>query len=117
MWRKKSIFRHLAMISQLGFSVLASIFLCLFAGYFIDSRFGTKTMVIFLILGTLAGGRNAYLLVRKMLDTELKEDEEERQKQKRSSEVTSACRPKPVSRIRREDTPYSFGKDKEDQDE
>ena len=54
---KRSVFRSLAMVTQLGFSVLTPILLCVYTGYLVDSHFGTKLMVPMLILGVLAGGR------------------------------------------------------------
>ena len=114
MWRKKSIFRHLAMVTQLGFCVLASIFLCVFVGYSIDSRFETNTLIVFLILGTLAGGRSAYVLIQKMIQTEAKEDEQERQKNRSMAISPSVSKPKPVSHIRRGSTPDTEKAGKED---
>ena len=81
---KKSVFRSLAMVSQLGFCVMAPIFLCIFIGYQVDSRFGMKTLVPLLILGVLAGGKSAWHLAVKTLEQERREDEEllrERQSQ------------------------------------
>ena len=42
---KRSVFRSLAMVTQLGFSVLTPILLCVYTGYLVDSHFGTKLMV------------------------------------------------------------------------
>lgn len=100
---KKSVFRSLALVTQLGLSVVTPIFLCLFAGNYIDSRYGTKTMVPFLILGTLAGGRCAYVLVKKMIAAEAKDDEKERVEKLREAQehpVPSAVKPKQPSRVR-----------------
>lgn len=119
MWRKKSIFRNLAMVSQLGFSVLASIFLCVLIGYLIDSRFGTRTMIVFLILGTLAGGRNAWILVKKMLEEELKEDEkaDEDRRRNQTSQISHVSRPKTASRVFGNEMPGRTDENKEDADE
>jgi hypothetical protein len=37
---KKSVFRSLAMITQLGLCVVTPVFLCVFIGYQVDSRLG-----------------------------------------------------------------------------
>ena len=97
---KKSVFRSLTMVTQLGLSVITPIFLCIFAGYQIDTRFGTKWMIPLLILGTLAGGRSAWIMVKKVLEAEVREDERlaEQARQERSSAGTS--NPKQPSRIR-----------------
>ena len=81
---KKSVFRNLAMVTQLGISVLAPIFLCIFIGYQVDSRYGMKTLIPLLILGVLAGGKSAWHLALKALEQERREDEavlQERQSQ------------------------------------
>lgn len=61
---KKEVYRSLALVSQLGISVMVPVFLCLFAGHMIDKYFDVSTILIFLVLGMLAGGRNAYILAR-----------------------------------------------------
>ena len=57
---KKSVYRSLAMVTQLGFCVLTPVFLGIFAGSYLDSRYGTHLTLVFLILGVLGGGRGAY---------------------------------------------------------
>ncbi len=64
------------MISQLGISVLLPILLCVFAGVWIDDRFGTQLTVVFIILGVLAGVRNAYVMLQKIV-TDMKEEQDE----------------------------------------
>ena len=59
---KKSVFRALTMITQLGISVMVPIALCVFIGVKIDQKFGTYWVIPLLILGILAGGRNAHRL-------------------------------------------------------
>lgn len=65
-----------AMISQLGISVVLPILLCVFAGVWIDDRFGTQLTVVFIILGVLAGVRNAYVMLQKIV-TDMKEEQDE----------------------------------------
>ena len=61
---KKEVFRSLALITQLGIHVMVPIFMFLFIGYIIDKKFGTSAILVFLIVGILAGGRNAYMLAK-----------------------------------------------------
>ena len=65
---KKSVFRSLAMVTQLGLCVLTPILFGIFAGSYMDSHFGTKTILVFLILGTLGGGRGAYLMAKRLIE-------------------------------------------------
>ena len=99
---KKSVFRSLAMVTQLGISVLAPIFLCIFIGYQVDSRYGMKTLVPLLILGVLAGGKSAWHLAVKSLEQERREDEVVLQERQNQGERIGISRPKRPSRIRRE---------------
>lgn len=56
--------RVLTLISQIGITMLTSIFLCGAIGYFIDNKFGTSTLIFFIILGILGGYRGVYSLVK-----------------------------------------------------
>lgn len=74
---KKSVYNTLALISQLGISIVVPIFLCTFAGVFLEEKFSIPVTVPMIILGVLAGARNAYYLVRHANeDPEDNEDEE-----------------------------------------
>lgn len=96
---KKSVFRSLAMVTQLGLSVITPVFLCVFIGYQIDSRFGTKWMIPLLILGILAGGRCAWMMAVKVLEAERREDEMLRQERKSAGVRAGISKPKQPSRI------------------
>lgn len=65
-----------AMISQLGISVLLPILLCVLAGVWLDDRFGTSLTVVFIVLGVLAGVRNAYVMLHKIVN-DMKEERDE----------------------------------------
>ena len=71
-----SIIRMLGLITQLGITMLTSIFLCMFIGLWIDHTFSTHFFLIFLVLGVLGGFRGVYALV-KHADDDGKEDENE----------------------------------------
>lgn len=70
---EKEVLRSLTLISQLGVSVMVPVFMCLGIGLFIDKRFDTSTTVWLLFLGIAAGGRNAYILARQVLNENAKE--------------------------------------------
>lgn len=58
-------FKILTFVSQFAISMLVPIFLCSFAGYYIDNYFGTQIwFVILFFVGAIAGGRNIYLLAK-----------------------------------------------------
>lgn len=99
---KKSVFRSLAMVTQLGLSVMTPIFLCIFIGYQIDSRLGTSWMIPLLILGVAAGGRMAWQLAGKVLEQERREDEKLRRERESTEGRTGISKPKQASRIRRD---------------
>ncbi|MBE5943475.1 MAG: AtpZ/AtpI family protein [Lachnospiraceae bacterium] len=61
------VLRMLYLITQIGFTMLTTIFLCVGAGYLIDKHFGTKLMVWFIILGVVAGFRSVYILIKKYI--------------------------------------------------
>lgn len=61
---RKSVYKSLALITQLGISMLVPIFLCAFLGVYIDEKFGIYSFVPLIILGMAAGFRNVYMLVK-----------------------------------------------------
>ena len=73
--QRKEVVRSFMLISHLGLTVMVPIFMCVIAGIFIDKRFGTSTLVWLLLLGIAAGIRNAYILLKGVLDENVKERE------------------------------------------
>ncbi len=65
---EKDVMKNLAMITQVGISMLAPVLLCTFIGYWLDEKFGWNTVLVLLILGILAGARNTWMLVQSMID-------------------------------------------------
>ena len=60
----RQIMKAISLVLQLALTMMVPIFLCLFAGIWLDRRFGTGYIVIImLVLGILAGFRNAYYMV------------------------------------------------------
>jgi ATP synthase protein I len=79
MSQRKEIVRSLMLVSHLGVTVMVPIFLCVIIGIFIDKRFGTSTLIWLLFLGIAAGMRNAYILIKGVLDENVKEREKAEQ--------------------------------------
>lgn len=104
---KKQVFRSLAMVTQLGLSVMTPIFLCIFAGCWVDNHFGTKTTIFFLLLGVLAGGQCGYHMAKITFlageKDDRKEREEEQKMRRKELKYEAVSRPKPVSRVRKAD--------------
>ncbi len=61
---KKSVFKTLALITQLGISMIVPIFFCVYVGSYLDNRFHWHTFIPLMVLGILAGFRNCYILVK-----------------------------------------------------
>lgn len=75
---KKSVYTTLAMISQVGISMVVPILLCTYAGVWLEERFDFSWTVIMIVVGVLAGVRNVIAMVKRMKQiTEEDSDEEE----------------------------------------
>lgn len=61
---KKSVYRTLSLISQLGISMIAPILMCTYAGVWLEEKYHFPLALPLMILGILAGGRNVYVLAR-----------------------------------------------------
>ncbi len=67
------IAKALVMITQLSINVLTPIVLCTLAGIFIEKRFGVNLILLFLILGILAGARSGYCIMKQLLEEDAKD--------------------------------------------
>jgi F0F1-type ATP synthase assembly protein I len=66
---KRSVYQSLAVITQFGISMIVPIFLCSFAGLYIDRHFGTSFwFVVLFFVGALAGFRNIFILAKKIYE-------------------------------------------------
>jgi predicted F0F1-ATPase subunit len=75
---KKSVYTTLAMISQVGISMVVPILLCTYAGVWLEEKFDFPWTVIMIVVGVLAGVRNVIAMVKRMKQiTEEDADEEE----------------------------------------
>lgn len=114
----RQIFRSLALVTQLGISVMVPVFLCIFAGRQIDLHFGTEWTLPLMILGFLAGLSCAWRLAAGVSRMEKREKEAKRQKQlkqweQKHSGGDSVRKPKRESRIMKSKE-TSYGKDHKD---
>ena len=74
---KKSVYRSLAVISQFGINMLVPIFLCSFAGLFLDRKLGTAFwFVLLFFVGAISGFRNIFILARKIYEGDDKDEEQ-----------------------------------------
>lgn len=60
---KKEVIRTLALITQVGISMLAPVLLCILLGIFVQKQFSIDLMLLWIILGILAGCRNSWKLL------------------------------------------------------
>lgn len=60
---KKEIIRTLALITQVGISMLAPVLLCILLGLFVQKQFSVDLMLLWIILGLFAGCRNSWKLL------------------------------------------------------
>lgn len=74
---KKSVYQSLAVITQFGINMLVPIFMCSFAGLFLDRKLGTAFwFVLLFFVGALAGFRNIYILARKIYEGDREDDKQ-----------------------------------------
>ena len=72
----KQVFKMITLISQVGITMLSSIFICGLIGYWIDNRFETHTFIVILVLGVAGGYRAVYSLVKQFMKKKEKQDDE-----------------------------------------
>lgn len=78
---KKSVYRSLALVMQLGFDMLVPICLMTALGIFLDRKLGTSFLVILLFFaGALAGAQNVYRAARRIIEMDEKQERKEREK-------------------------------------
>ena len=63
------VVRLLSMITQFTIHMLVPICMCSYGGYLLDKKLGTSFwFVLLFFIGALAGGRNIYLLAKRISD-------------------------------------------------
>ena len=73
----KEVYRNFALITQVGISMMAPVFLMLVAGMYAEKKTGWFLTIPCLVLGFLAGFRNVYILTKKTGKSEKQEEIEE----------------------------------------
>lgn len=77
---KRSVYQSFALISQFGINMLVPIFLCSFAGMFIDRKFGTAYWFVLLFFaGALAGFRNIFIMAKKIYEGDVSDEDRHKQ--------------------------------------
>ncbi len=71
---RREIVRALSLITQMGVTMLVTIFICIFIGMAIDKIFHTKLLGWFIVLGAISGFRSVYLLVRDYIKSDKKDN-------------------------------------------
>ncbi len=74
---KKSVYTTLALISQIGISMIVPILLCTYVGAWLEEKYAFPFTIIFIVLGILAGGRNVFVLMRQAIQKAQEESDEE----------------------------------------
>ena len=75
MKKQNEVIKMLFLISQIGITMLTTIFLCTGVGYLLDKMFNTKWIIIvFIVLGILAGYKSVYILIKRFINDDKKED-------------------------------------------
>ncbi len=74
--RKGHVLQNLALVSYIGISMMVPILAGVVAGRWLDQRFGTNPIFLFILIisGVLIGGRNAYYLAMKDVDPTTKRE-------------------------------------------
>ena len=73
---KKSVFRTFTLISQLGISIVTPVLLCTFLGAWLEERVPYPVFIPLLLIGILAGVKNAYHLIRQIWEADERESKE-----------------------------------------
>lgn len=81
-------YKYLAMISQVGISVLVPVGMMIFIGKVLDFYFHTGNMLVIIlaVLGIMAGLRNMYVIPLRMSEKALKRAEENKTEEDRENE-------------------------------
>ena len=67
------VIKMLSLVTQIGITMLTSVFLCMAIGMWIDKHFSTNLFLLF-----LGGIRGVYSLIHNILEQEDMEDKDER---------------------------------------
>lgn len=73
--KKRTFIEYLALVSQLGLTMVGSILLCFAIGFFLDIWLGTGgvLLALFILIGIFGGGVTVY---RQIMELEKKQEDE-----------------------------------------
>ena len=73
------IVEQMSIVTQLGFTMVGSIGLCMAVGYFLDKWLGTRGIFIsiFIILGVIGGGLTCYRQIKEIEEKDRSEEDRE----------------------------------------
>lgn len=74
---KSSVYKTLALITQIGISIMVPIFLMVILAIIIKNKFNVNLILVFLIVGVIVGIRNTIVLVTNFLKDENMSNKEE----------------------------------------
>ncbi|MCR5368748.1 Putative F0F1-ATPase subunit Ca2+/Mg2+ transporter [Eubacterium ruminantium] len=74
--KRSRVAENLFLVLQIGISMLVPILLCTAIGYFIDKKYHTKWIILFIVLGVLSGFRSVYSLVKKEINAARREEKD-----------------------------------------
>lgn len=78
MKKNHTVLKTLSLVTQLGITMLTSIFMCMFVGLWLDEKFSTHFFIPFLLLGIGGGVWGAYTLIKNASDEEKESDDDEK---------------------------------------
>ena len=75
------VIKMLSLVTQIGITMLTSVFLCMAIGMWIDKHFSTNLFLFFLILGIMASIRSMFITLKPLLKGEREKKDEAFKKQ------------------------------------
>ena len=75
------VIKMLSLVTQIGITMLTSVFLCMAIGLWIDKHFSTNLFLFFLILGIMASIRSMFITLKPLLKGEREKKDEAFKKQ------------------------------------
>ena len=70
------VIKMLSLVTQIGITMLTSVFLCMAIGMWIDKHFSTNLFLLFLILGIMASIRSMFITLKPLLKGDMEEKDE-----------------------------------------
>lgn len=76
--KNMKILQNIALISQIGISMLVPIFGCIWLGHFLDTKLHTSPwlLLLFIFIGIFSAFRNLFLLTKKQSEKKKEEENE-----------------------------------------